>query len=202
MTYQRRMQPWLGTFVEVGIEKRTHAGEAIDAAFDAIAGVHRLLSFQDPDSDLSRLNGSRGEAVDLHPLSVSALRLAKGFMRASGERFNCTVAGELERTGTLPAPGCIAALAQGRSTDIEILGRCRARLRRPVHVTLDGIAKGLAVDRLALDRGPVLNEHVVDTAGFDIGNELRIRDGTTRAMMHAEVVEHQHQHERNDHPQQ
>jgi thiamine biosynthesis lipoprotein ApbE len=53
-----RAQPLLGTFVEIrGAGANGSAAErAIDAAFDAIAKIHRLMSFHEGDSDVSRLN--------------------------------------------------------------------------------------------------------------------------------------------------
>jgi FAD:protein FMN transferase len=138
------MQPWLGTFVEVGAADDT--GISLNAALATIAEVHGLLSFHEPGSDLSRLNRGAGRLVRLHPLSVRALRLARALMRASRERFNCTVGGALERLGMLPVHDAPALLEHGGAEDIMILDRTSARLRRPVHVTLDGLAKGLAVD--------------------------------------------------------
>ena len=54
----RRARPLLGTFVEIEVAGTVESAvnQAIDAAFDAIASVHRLMSFHDPDSDVSRLN--------------------------------------------------------------------------------------------------------------------------------------------------
>jgi thiamine biosynthesis lipoprotein len=141
------MQPWLGTFVEVGVDAGRSADAAIDAAFGAIAEVHRLLSFQDADSDLSRLNRAGGRPVRVHRISSVALRLARAFMHASAGRFDCTVGGALERLGALPVHDGEAALEHGEAGDIALLRDGSVRLRRPVHVTLDGIAKGFAVDR-------------------------------------------------------
>src|SRR2546425_5982816 len=51
-------RPLLGTFVEIAVDdsasSKTEA--AIEQAFGAIARVHRLMSFHDPLSDISRLN--------------------------------------------------------------------------------------------------------------------------------------------------
>ena len=56
----RRCQPWLGTFVEVsatgGGEEALRRG--VRAAFAAIQRVHHLMSFHDPDSEVTRLNGT------------------------------------------------------------------------------------------------------------------------------------------------
>src|SRR5947207_674099 len=66
----RRAKPLLGTFVEIAA---AHAAPdlmeaAAEDAFDAIARVHRCMSFHDPASDVPRLNqhavsGAEPEAV-------------------------------------------------------------------------------------------------------------------------------------------
>lgn len=149
----QRMRPLLGTYVGIGATATGAAAEAAVArAFGAIEFAQRLWSFHDPDSELSRINRaacSGGDAtVRIHPLTFRLLRLARGMGQASGERFNCTVGGLLVRAGALPDHGG-ACLARGCADDI-VLGRdadgAWCRLRRPVRLTLDGIAKGYAVD--------------------------------------------------------
>lgn len=141
-----RQRPLLGTFVEIGVAgDDADADRAIDDAFAAIEAVHRLMSFHEPDSDVGRLNRAGGEAVRLHPLTLRVLRLARAMTVASGGLFNCTVGGELVARGALPDPGVNAPLPAGSADDIMLDGET-ARLERPILVTLDGIAKGFAVD--------------------------------------------------------
>ena len=47
----RRARPLLGTFVEIEAAgaARSELDAAIDAAFEAVARVHRLMSFHEPD---------------------------------------------------------------------------------------------------------------------------------------------------------
>ena len=52
----RRAKPLLGTFVEIAVAGADDGEAAVEAAFAAVARVHRLMSFHAPDSDLSRLN--------------------------------------------------------------------------------------------------------------------------------------------------
>jgi FAD:protein FMN transferase len=69
----RRKQPLLGTFVEIAAAgaPRGDLQEAVDAAFAAVAEVHRLMSFRDPQSDVSRLNReARADAVRLHAWTI------------------------------------------------------------------------------------------------------------------------------------
>lgn len=141
------MRPLLGTYVEVTAHAAgaSEAGQAVDAAFGAIDEVQRRLSFHSQDSDLTRLNRSHGEPVALHPLSLRVLRLARTMMNASGALFDMTLGGALVRRGALPDLGGPPMLPGGEAADLE-LGSGWARLRRPVRITLDGIAKGHAVD--------------------------------------------------------
>jgi thiamine biosynthesis lipoprotein len=143
----RRMRPLLGTYVEVAAraDSRADAERGLRFAFEAIDEVQEHMSFHAPASDLTRLNRAPGQDVELHPLTLHVLRLARAVMRASGGAFDCTVGGLLVRDGALPDHGGPAPLPRGTDADV-VLGPRRARLRRPVRLTLDGIAKGFAVD--------------------------------------------------------
>jgi FAD:protein FMN transferase len=169
MTSMRRMRPLLGTFVEIGIQSGAGPECAIDAAFDAVAEVQALMSFHDPRSDLSRLNLAEGSDVDLHPQSIRVLRLARAMTQASGGLFNCTVGGALVRQGVLPDHGTGWQIDYGEADDIELQGG-RARLRRKVLVTLDGIAKGFAVDRAVC----AMKRAGADAGWVNAGGDLRV----------------------------
>ena len=126
---RRRMRPLLGTFVEVAAAAPApaQADAAIDAAFAALQRAQALWSAQDPASELSRLN--RAPPGQPQPLSAATLRLltiAQALMRASAGAFDIT-GGSGGADGLLLGP--------------------RWALRRGAPVlTLDGIAKGFAVD--------------------------------------------------------
>jgi thiamine biosynthesis lipoprotein len=142
----RRMRVLLGTYVEVVVRGPAAAIEAaIDAAFTSIARSQALWSFHDPDSELSRLNGARGQALPVSPASVRLLSAARAMMRASGGAFDCTVGAMLVQRGALPDHGDGPWIARGSAGDI-VIGAGWARLARPVRLTLDGVAKGFAVD--------------------------------------------------------
>lgn len=142
----KRMRPLLGCFVEIGLPK-TCSSELFNAAFAQIELIHHLLSFHSPDSDLTRLNRAKGQMVPCHPLSLACLRLAKAMTRASQGAFNCTLGGSLVRTGVLPKhdfdSDTIAALGTWQDIVISAQGAC---VRPGVILSLDGIAKGFAVD--------------------------------------------------------
>jgi thiamine biosynthesis lipoprotein len=152
--FRRRMRPLLGTFVEIGFGPAPGDELAVQEAFSTIDGLQRSLSFQNPDSELSRLNRSHGRFIALSPVAVVVLRLARAMMLASGGLFNCTLGGLLVRQGVLPDHGDREPLDVGTAADIEIANG-GARLLRDIRVTLDGLAKGYAVDQAmrALKRG-------------------------------------------------
>lgn len=144
--YVRRMRPLLGTFVEVASVSFDAAERAMDAAFAAIERVQQHLSFHDPRSALSQLNASAGQWLPLPASALRVLAAALAFTRLSNGLFNCTVGGELVQRGVLPDHGGGAGLPRGEAADVEIVAG-QARLLRPVRITLDGFAKGWAVDR-------------------------------------------------------
>ncbi|WP_338589690.1 FAD:protein FMN transferase [Shewanella khirikhana] len=143
----RRARPLLGTFCEICISNAGNASPqaAIEAAFAVIKQIDEGLSFHRPDSELSRLNAGAGNWVELSRHSMRLLRLAKGLGKLSANRFNVTLGAELVSRGALPQHQHGHFLPRGNWQDIELASN-KARLKRPVLLTLDGIAKGYAVD--------------------------------------------------------
>ena len=150
----RRARPLLGTIVEIaaaGLPERD-LGAAIEAAFAAVEKVHRLMSFHDPASDVSRLNreaASRPVTVD--PWTFAVIEAAIDFYRRSHGLFDVTVAAALQDLGLLPRlEPVFGTPPDGPATGeaIETLPDRRIRFRQPrVRIDLGGIAKGFAVDR-------------------------------------------------------
>jgi len=141
----RRARPWLGTAVEIrvrGLEEQA-ALEAIEHAFHEIATIHRLMSFHEGGSDLSRLNAEAFAApvcVDVRTHEVLALALA--LASESGGRFDPTVAAELVAWGLLPVPdGHHAPEPDASWRDVVLLDDGRVRFTRPLWLDLGGIAK-------------------------------------------------------------
>ena len=124
---------------------------AIDAAFEAVADVHRLMSFHDENSDVSRLNREACLGpVEVHAWTFAVLEAAVDMHRRSNGVFDIAVAPALQMMGLLPSPDDDPPIAtQARSFDtIELLEGQSARFRhRDVRIDLGGIAKGFAVDR-------------------------------------------------------
>ena len=144
----RRMQPWLGTYVEVAGWAATGAGAeaAVDRAFACIREAHGRWSFQDADSELSQINRRPGQRVAVSRTTLRLLRLSRALMQASDGAFDVTLGGQLVIDACLPDHGGPPPLPRGLAQDI-VLGERWASLARPVRLVLDGIAKGFAVDR-------------------------------------------------------
>lgn len=149
----RRARPLLGTFVEITVAGAPAPAmeAAVNAAFESIATVHRLMSFHEADSDVSRLNReAQLRAVGVHDWTFQVLQMAVDLHRRSGGIFDVAVAPALQRMGLLPQmDGRSPAATEPRSFDaIELLQRQTVRFRYPsVAIDLGGIAKGFAVDR-------------------------------------------------------
>jgi FAD:protein FMN transferase len=183
----RRARPLLGTFVEI----TAHGGEtrrlerAVEAAFDAIERVQGLMSYQAPDSDVSRLNRTGGCApIAIHPWTYSVLRASLELQARSKGLFNIAVAPALERLGLLPGSLASSARASpGQQVAVELSADKQARLRvAGSKIDLGGIAKGFAVDQALR----VLRDHDAlgglvnaggDLAAFGMeDNVIQIRD--------------------------
>jgi FAD:protein FMN transferase len=124
------------------------AQRAIEAGFAAIGEIHRLMSFHEPDSDVSRLNltgTGNPAAVDLHTFAV--LNQAQRIAEASDGVFDITVAADLVAWGFLPRPGGPEPDPAASWRDIELIAPNSVLLRRSLWIDLGGIAKGYAVDR-------------------------------------------------------
>ena len=174
-TNLRRARPLLGTFVEIDVDdgEGQDAEVAVEAAFAAVTDVHRLMSFHEADSDVSRLNRSASsEAVAVHPWTYEVMEMAVDINQRSAGAFDIGVASTLQQLGQLPADEesrLTPATGIPMSEAIELLADNRIRFtHRSVKIDLGGIAKGFAVDR-AIDE---LRGHGVRSAIVNAGGDL------------------------------
>lgn len=139
-----RCRPLLGTFVEVTADSES----AVLAAFEAIEGVHNLMSAHEPDSDVSRINRfAHLREVEVHAWTASVLDRARHWSRQSEGAFDVVAAGAaaiasgyLPRHPDQPQP-------QSRSWSHLQVTEHAVRFSAPGCIDLGGIAKGFAVDR-------------------------------------------------------
>lgn len=126
----RRARPWLGTLVDIGVP--TGCDAALEAAFDAVALAHRLMSVQDAGSDLSRAHAAEaGVPVPVHAWTAEVLGLSQGLHARSDGLFD--VARGTGQWALQPMQGDA--------------GPCLVRLDANTRLDLGGIAKGWAVDQ-------------------------------------------------------
>lgn len=164
----RRARPLLGTLVEIGAHGAPSVlPAAVEQAFAAIARIHALMSFQDPASDVSRLNREayhRPVTIDGHTARV--LEHAQRVAAASDGAFDITVAPRLVQWGYLP--GTLPSLPTPRHgfRSIEMLARGQVRYYEPLLIDLGGIAKGYAVDvACRVLEGCGVTDYIVNAGG-------------------------------------
>jgi thiamine biosynthesis lipoprotein len=137
----------LGTIVEIAAAGQP-AEVAVEAAFAAVLDVHRLMSFHEVESDVSRINMARaGDEIFVSPHTHRVLRFARRVSAACGGVFDVTVGDVLVRHGFLPAlPPEDVRPREATWRDLMVLAGNRVRWRRAGRIDLGGIAKGYAVD--------------------------------------------------------
>ncbi len=170
---RRRARPLLGTLVEVRAQDAGAAAfdAAADAAFDAVAQVHALMSFHDAGSDLRRISRARaGDRLAVHPHTAAVLTRAQRWARASDGAFDAGCASRAVAQGWLPEPdGSAAAGALPFEEALEVDGH-DVIVHAPVWLDFGGIAKGYAVD-LAVAR---LRRAGVRSGAVNAGGDLRV----------------------------
>lgn len=174
----RRAQPWLGTLVDITINDAAD-GRWLDRcmadAFAAIGESHRLMSFHDPLSDMSRLNRAAvDEPVEIAKETFEVLSRAVMLNSASGGIFNISSASRLIHWGLLPALQNEPPIYDGTDTGLLIDTERRVRKTRAAVFDIGGIAKGYAVDQAI----SVLQRAGIESACVNAGGDLRVIGST------------------------
>ena len=155
-----------------------NAEDAVAAAFDEIARIHKLTDFFDENSDVTRINNSKAkEAIMVDPIVVEILKTALKIGRESDGAFDVTLAPVSmlwkfdEGEGIPPSKEQIkAALAVVKNGGIVIDTEKKTvtKLSDETKIDLGGIAKGYAGDAAA----KVLREMGVKAAIVDLGGNI------------------------------
>ena len=163
-----RCKPLLGTYVRLTLTADAARDTLLAMsvrAFARIQRVERLMSFHDPDSELSRLNRlAHRQPCPVSPETEAVLRQAQRLSRASHGLFDISIAPALIRQGLLPAIDAdIDKSADWRDLRLE---NGRVSFAKKMLIDLGGIAKGYAVDQAM----SVLSDDIdaVINAGGDI----------------------------------
>ncbi|MGZ3184280.1 MAG: FAD:protein FMN transferase [Telluria sp.] len=170
---RRRARPLLGTLVEVTVaEAGAHAAAdtAIAAAFDAVERVHKLMSFHDAASDISRFNrAAAGTQVPVDAHTWRVLALALRVQEASAGAFNIACAPRLVEWNCLPAPAPAPATFDASRPVFTLDEVGSVRKISEGWIDVGGIAKGYAVD-LAVQ---ALEEAGIASGCVNAGGDLR-----------------------------
>jgi FAD:protein FMN transferase len=167
--------------VEIHIAADEDDGALLDrslAAFDEIGRIQRLMSFHDPESELTRINQTAHlGAVEIGYDLWRVLAFAQELYQASGGFFDPAIAPELVRRGLLPDHGNAAECFSNWSA--VLLTETSVEFSAPLQIDLGGIAKGYAVDRALYVIGDDVD--VTVNAGGDLamtrwqGRDVEIR---------------------------
>ena len=144
-----RAKPLLGTIVRIRVAglAAPDAHEVISGAFDVVSEIHRLMSFHDPDSELSRLNADAWrESVPVSIHTRTVLEKALELARISDGLFDPAVAPALVGEGLLPSPAEESPDSAATWRDVTISADGAVTFARPLWLDFGGIAKGYAVD--------------------------------------------------------
>ena len=164
-----RCKPLLGTYVEISIDQGSTA--AIENAFIAIERVQSLMSFHNPNSELSQINArSHFEAVEIHDWTFVVLSIAKEIHQASNGLFDCGVGAKLQSAGLLPNHHDNESDEYGGLEDLTLIKPNIVSSKKPLRLDLGGIAKGFAVDKAV----ETLQAAGVDSGAVNAGGDLRV----------------------------
>ncbi len=167
----RRARLLLGTLVEVAAEGSADMlPAAIKAAFASIEDVERLMSFHNPNSDVSRINhAATDQKVSIDQHTVRVLNFARRLSELADGAFDIATAPVLIANNFLPKRPGQAIPVGATYRDLDLLPGDRVRWRRKGWIDLGGIAKGYAVDCAVA----ALRAHGVATGIVNAGGDLR-----------------------------
>lgn len=126
---------------------------AMNAAFEEMNKVHKLISFQDPQSEVSKINRLliEGEGVScVHPWTFEMLQISKQLYEHTKGLFDSGVAHYLLKWGVLPNHlNCRKnrRFTQSTLANVKLMNGNFISVNTPVCLDLGGVSKGYAVDR-------------------------------------------------------
>jgi thiamine biosynthesis lipoprotein len=166
-----RCKPLLGTLVEIMIKDAMQSEQAPEEAFLAIEKIQSLMSFHNPESELSQINArSYIEPVHIHHWTSEVLAIAKEIYDHSEGIFNCGIGHRLVEAGLLPRHLTLSNYPFGGIEDLEFLESNLVCSKLPLRLDLGGIAKGYAVDKAV----QVLISKGIQSGLVNAGGDIRV----------------------------
>jgi thiamine biosynthesis lipoprotein len=178
--------PAIGTTAEVFVTREDELLSARNLVEDELDAIDLACSRFRDDSEISRVNSSPGQWIDVSELFLQATETALGAARATGGDVDPTVGRALRVAGYDRDFAELPALRTGRVNFARAPGwrlvqvdRRRPAVRVPRGVELDfgATAKALAADRAAKACGAALTGGVLVSLGGDIAVAGRAPDG-------------------------
>lgn len=152
-----------------------NAEYAVDCAAEEITRLEKLFSVTDPSSDISRVNASAGEFVQVSEETVALLSRAVEISALTEGTFDITVYPVVSlwgfTTGEYKVPDereLEAALANVDYKGIDFDGN-RVRIKKGMALDLGGIAKGYISARIT----EILKENGVTSAVVNLGGNVQ-----------------------------
>ncbi len=172
-------RPAMGTYVSISAlaRSRERAEQAIGSAFQEMDRLVKLLNRFDGASAVTYLN-QQGRLRDAAPEVSTVIERSLHYHEICAGAFDISVKPLLDlfqkdpSGATAGEPGrreLAAALELVGSRDIEMTGRTIGFKKAGMGITLDGIAKGYIVDRMAA----VLSKHRVTDYLINAGGDIR-----------------------------
>lgn len=175
----QRARVLLGTLVSIQVrgqddqllihdEARVYS--AMEAAFDVMAHIGRVMSAHHAQSDLARLSRATSMSdLIVDPHTVTVLICAQHWQRVSGGAFDPSMAAaHLSRRGLRLGLSVSSSSARCGLNALQVLSPTCVRVEHALCLDLGGIAKGYAVDQAV----EVLRQHGVTSALVNAGGDM------------------------------
>jgi len=147
--------------------------KAVDACFEEILRLEKLLSAYIPDSDVAKINASSADApIEVSPETAYLIKKAKEYKTLTNGAFDISIKPvidlwDIKNGGYVPDEGELAD-ALSLTGDIDINGNTVSLTKDGMQIDLGGIAKGYVGDRVR----EVLLSYGVDSAIADLGGNI------------------------------
>jgi thiamine biosynthesis lipoprotein len=164
------MDTWVNLTV-VSDLSRAQLEPVVQRAFEWFETVERICTRFDPSSEVMQLIPSAGRQVRVSTLLGEACGFALDLARATDGAFDPTIGADMERLGFdvdyRTGARIVSPAAAGVSfRDVQVDRRAQTvRLRVPLVLDLNAVAKGLAIDLAARELRAVFRHFCVDAGG-------------------------------------
>ena len=144
-----RIKPILGTYVSISIAAETTREKLIEiteAGYKEIYKIHELMSFHEPNSEITKLNlGAFKRPIQISTDTLKVISTALEISKLSNGIFDISCGGALVKQKKLPDHG-FTFNDESNWNDIQ-LDADKIFFSRPLLIDVSGIAKGYAVDK-------------------------------------------------------